>query len=221
MDQVKTIRICRIEKFDAATMTADITILQTEAGLNNEVFNVPVSHMSFGDFVIRPSYKRGDLVIVGFSDTAIDDVLISANQQESDITERFREEDAIVLQGINSMKQTLPSDHSNDLVIAKKDFSSKIVIKDNNDIVLEASGSILLGESASEGVPLGNQLKQWLDAHQHDITALKNAFDNHTHEYSWTNSGGNGTTSSPSTSFPSSTSDPTSGSPDSSEKVKI
>lgn len=42
---------------------------------------------------------------------------------------------------------------------------------------------ILLGDSASEGVPLGNQLKEWLD--------------NHTHDFSWTSDSGNGKTSAP------------------------
>lgn len=56
---------------------------------------------------------------------------------------------------------------------------------------------ILLGSpGAEEGVPLGNELKKWLDGH--------------THDFSWTSSAGSGTTSAP-----------TEESPDPSEKVFV
>jgi phage baseplate assembly protein gpV len=46
------------------------------------------------------------------------------------------------------------------------------------------ANEILLGDGATEGTPLGKTLKEWLD--------------NHTHEYSWTDTGGSGTTGKPS-----------------------
>lgn len=58
-----------------------------------------------------------------------------------------------------------------------------VEIEINQGKVIIKANEILLGDTATEGVPLGNQLKAWLD--------------NHTHEYTWTESGGNGTTSPP------------------------
>lgn len=84
----------------------------------------------------------------------------------------------------------------------KEEKVLKVMVNDvsievNNGKVTIKSDEILLGsDSAAEGVPLGNQLKDWLD--------------NHTHDYSWSDSAGSGSTSSP-----------TSTSPAVSEKVKI
>ncbi len=75
----------------------------------------------------------------------------------------------------------------------KQDKSLKIVT--DGPVTIEG-GDIYLADGASEGVPLGDQLKSWLDSHAHD--------------YTWTDSGGSGTTDSPD--------DP---SPESSERVKV
>ncbi|WP_163538310.1 phage baseplate assembly protein V [Gracilibacillus sp. YIM 98692] len=72
----------------------------------------------------------------------------------------------------------------------------QVDIQVRNGRVTINADEVLLGTNASEGVPLGNQLKQWLD--------------NHTHDYSWTDAAGNDQTSKPN-----------SPSPSVSEKVKV
>ncbi|SFP11444.1 hypothetical protein [Salibacterium halotolerans] len=71
-----------------------------------------------------------------------------------------------------------------------------VELKVQGGSVTVSAEEVQLGENAEDGIPLGKQLKQWLD--------------NHTHPISWTNSGGSGDSSPPSTSSPSP-----------SEKVKV
>lgn len=195
-EDVKTIKLARIESFDPVKMVADVTILQKEEGEKNELFGIPVSCLRAGGFIVKPPYRQGDIVNVAFSSLSMDEVLISGKEENVSITEQFRNEDAVVQFGIPTMIDSFPSDHSEDLVIAKDDYSSKIVLTSGGDIVIQADGNVLLGENAEEGVPLGTTLKTWLDSHTHPI--------------SWTDSGGSGTSGSPS-----------SASPAPSEKVKL
>lgn len=64
----------------------------------------------------------------------------------------------------------------------------EVEIKINKGKVTVKADEILLGDNATEGIPLGNQLKNWLD--------------NHTHSYSWNDGSGSSTTSAPSYSSP-------------------
>lgn len=195
-EDVKTIKLARIESFDPAKMVANVTILQTEEGEKNELFGIPVSCLRAGGFIIKPPYQQGDIVNVAFSSISMDEVLISGKEENVSITEQFRNEDAVVQFGIPTMGDSFPAEHAEDLVIAKDDYSSKIVLTNDGDIIIQSDGNVLLGESAEEGVPLGTTLKGWIDSHVHPI--------------SWTDGGGSGTSG-----------PPTTPSPDPSEKVKI
>lgn len=162
-DNVHTAAIARIEKYDATVMKADITLMQS----GEEIFDVPVSLLEAGEFIIRPPYTKGNLVIVVFSESSIDEVITTGEQKESRVTGKHNITDAMVIQGVKSFNKALPSDHAEDLVIAKKDFTSKVVLKKNGDVIIESNNQIYLGENATEGVPLGDQLKGWLDSHTH------------------------------------------------------
>ncbi|KAB8139259.1 hypothetical protein F9U64_01145 [Gracilibacillus oryzae] len=174
-----TAAIARIENYDPSLMKADITIMQT----GDEVFDVPVSYFHTKDFIIRPPYQKGDLVTVIFAESSIDELITTGEQQEPRAKEKFSITDAIITQGVQTFQVPLPIGHENDLIIAKKDFTSKVVIKESGEVVIESDSNIYLGENATEGVPLGDQLKQWLDSH--------------THAYTWSDPGGNGVTSPP------------------------
>jgi hypothetical protein len=181
---MNTCAICRIEKVDLKLMKADVVPL-FEEGLT-PILNVPISPQQTGDYIIRVPYKKGDLVTVVFSQRDIDSILYGGGEQS---TRMLGIDDAIIIGGINTYNNPLPEGYEEDLLIAKKDFKSRIVIGKDNNITVETDGNIFLGDGATEGVPLGNQLKQWLDSH--------------THPYTWTDPGGNGFTSPPSSSSPS------------------
>ena len=69
----------------------------------------------------------------------------------------------------------------------KLDNSGNLTINGGN-VIIEGGEVKLGGNNANEGVPLGDALKQYLDSHNHD--------------YSWTDSGGSGTTSTPNQNCP-------------------
>lgn len=184
----------RIEKFDATKMKAEVTPLvkyKNKDGSMEErplLIEVPVSFLKAGPFVIRPPYKPNDIVLIVFADEDIENALLSGDISEPNSTRVHSLDDAIVVGAIMPFTKELPGEHADDLIIAKDDFSTKIVIKENGEIIIQG-GKVYLGhESAFEGVPLGDTLKEWLDEH--------------THPYTWTDPAGSGNTSPPSSPSP-------------------
>lgn len=109
--------LARVVRFDAQSMKADIQPLQQGLPMITEV---PVALQKAGPFFIRAPYEVGDVVVVVFSDFALD------GSSES----RHRIDDAVIVGGI-SMGH-LPSEHANDLVIARSDMSLKLTISEND-----------------------------------------------------------------------------------------
>lgn len=184
----------KIEKFNAQTMKAEVSPLTRFRDKSGELktrpllIEVPVSFLKAGPFVIRPPYKTGDVVLVAFADEDIENVLLSGELSNPNSTRTHSLDDAIVVGAIMPFTTTLPGDHLEDLIIATEDFSTKIVVQENGEIIIQGGKVYLGSESAVEGVPLGDTLKNWLD--------------NHVHPYTWTSSGGGGNTSPPSGSSP-------------------
>jgi len=158
----------RIETFDASKMKANvIPLVKNKDGDKPILIEVPVSFIKAGPFLIRPPYKKGDIVLVVFADEDIDNVLLSGKVSEPNSIRKHSLDDAIVVGGIMPFTQTLPNEHIEDLVIAKDDFTTKIVVKEDGEIIIQG-GKVYLGSGdAEEGIPLGNALKQWLDNHTH------------------------------------------------------
>lgn len=173
IEGINSCTIGKIEKFDATTMKADVVPLvkkKNKDGTTEDIsllIEVPVSFMKAGPFLIRPPYKTGDIVLVVFADRDIENVLFSGDKGDPIRNDLHSLDNAIIVGGIMPFTKALPADHVNDLIIAKDDFSTKIVIKENGDIIIKG-GKIYLGaDTAVEGVPLGNALKTWLDSHTH------------------------------------------------------
>lgn len=191
---INSCTIARIEKFDAKKMKAEVTPLvkyKNKDGSMEErplLIEVPVSFLKAGPFVIRPPYKVGDIVLIVFADDDIENVLLSGDISEPNSTRVHSLDDAIVVGAIMPFTKELPGQHSDDLIIAKDDFSTKIVVKENGEIIVQGGKVYLGSEFAFEGVPLGNSLKEWLDSH--------------THPYAWTDPAGSGDTSPPSSPSP-------------------
>lgn len=189
-----TCTLARIERFDAKLMQADITPLhEPDASM---ILNCPVAAQQTGEFVMRFPYQPGNIVVVVFSQRDIEPILYGGGEQ----SKRYLDmDDAVIIGGINLFTEPLegiPAEHDEDLVIAHKSFKSRIIMRKDGAIIADTDSNIYLGKDAEEGIPLGDQLKAWLD--------------NHTHSYTWTDSGGSGETSVPK-----------SPSPAPSEKVRI
>jgi len=154
---INSCTIGKIEKFDATTMKANVIPLvkkKNKDGTTEDVsllIEVPVSFLKAGPFLIRPPYKAGDIVLVVFSDRDIENVLFSGDKGEPIRCETHSLDNAIVVSGIMPFTKTLPGEHSNDLIIAKEDLTSKIVIKENGEILIESDrGVTISGPSKTE-----------------------------------------------------------------------
>ncbi len=161
---INTCAICRIDAVDMQEMRADVTPLFDDE--LTPILNVPIATHQTSDFIIRVPYKSGDLVIVVFSQRDIDPIMFGGGEQA---THTFGIDDAIIVGGISLFTNPLIAITADDedFLITKKDYTSRIVIAKNGDIRAETDGHIFLGENATEGVPLGDQLKVWLDSHTH------------------------------------------------------
>jgi len=168
-DDLHTALIAKIETFDPVKMKASIKPLNK---VNNEelpiIPEVPVMMLKAGNFFIRPPYQKGDIVYVIFAEHDIDNIMLTGKEESSNSQRKHSYDDAIVVGGIMPYTQSLTSDYNTDLVIAKSDMTSKVILRDSGDIIIESAGDVLLGsETASEGVPKGDSLKTWLDSHTH------------------------------------------------------
>lgn len=65
--------VCRIERFDASKMLADVQPMIRQEKQPGKVTDLPllvnirVGYQGAGDYVVRPPYKKGDLVWVSFA----------------------------------------------------------------------------------------------------------------------------------------------------------
>lgn len=147
----------KIDNFNSKTMKADIMPLVKKRYENGEVENVsllievPVSAMKAGPFVIRPPYRKGDIVLVVFADSDIENALLSGDVSKPNSTRKHSLDDAIVVGGVMPFTNTLPEEHSKDLIIGNEDFSTKIVLKEAGGILFESDKEITIkGPSGTE-----------------------------------------------------------------------
>ncbi len=173
LDGINNCMLAKIETFDHKKMKANVIPLVKYRNKDNSIeerpmlIEVPVSFVKAGPFVIRPPYQSGDIVLLVFADEDIENVLFSGDISEPNSARTHSLDDAIIIGGIMPFMEGLPDEHGKDLIIANKDFSTKVVLKENGDIIIQGNKVFLGNESAIEGIPLGDTLKEWLDSHTH------------------------------------------------------
>lgn len=239
LDDVHTALPARVERFNPQTLRGEVVPLvkrKVEQGGEPEalppILDVPFQMPKAGPFIMRFPVRRGDTVLVVFSERALDYIMTDGEPQDPRLRRRHALDDAIALPGLMHLGEgELPGEHGDDVILLHRDNGVKIVLQADGKVlienlnaearwelmpdgetvlttpphvvrlvpggpaVLESPDLRLGGEDADEGVPLGKQLKQWLDGHEHP--------------YTWTSGAGSGTTG-----------PPTSPSPDPSEVVK-
>lgn len=164
-EQLHTALHAKIVKVDLQYMRADVE-LPLEG--NPLLMQVPIATHQTADFVVRPPYKPGDEVLLVFSMKDIEPLLYGGGTPSR---RQHALDDALIVGGITPFTEPLPgswSEHEEDFVIGKRDLTSRIVLTATGDVRVESSGTVFIGEGAEEGIPLGTQLKDWLDNHTHD-----------------------------------------------------
>ena len=134
------------------------------------LYNVPVITHQNKKFTMIFPYEAGDKVQVLFSHRDLANVL--ANDGSEPRIERFKMEYAFVIGAPllydDPVDPMIKNVEPNDFVFAKRDNSVRIIIKENNDVQIDTDGKLILGnEDTEERIPLGVQLKQYLDNHTH------------------------------------------------------
>ena len=153
------------------------------------IYDIPFVTMRTRDFVFIPPYQAGDRVVILFSHRDITNILDNKGAQADNAN--FDKSDAVIVGTINLFDEPINLGESNDgdIVLKKHDDSLSVKIDGDNNIEIKTDGNIYLGDkNEAEPMPLGRQLKEWLD--------------NHTHDYDWTDSGGSSTTKPPKVSSP-------------------
>jgi hypothetical protein len=151
----------KINKYDAEKMRAEITLISKQ-NLEGEmveippVLEVPVGFMKAGKFIIRPPFQKGDVVVVVFSEKAIDQLLISGKSEEVKYTRMHSIDDAIIVNSLQLESESdLNSSYTSDLLIENQEANSRIVMKNNGDLLAETSGNTTIDTSGSTTVNSG------------------------------------------------------------------
>ena len=128
--------VARIETHDTAKMRADITplLLVTAKGKSPVPYavisDVPVGFMYAGGFVIRPKYKKGNLVWVSAATFSIEKAL-SGSLDRTD-GRVFSIENSCILHGVSGKTFVPPSDFDSDgLIICNESGTTRFVLNDD------------------------------------------------------------------------------------------
>ena len=120
--------------------------------------DVPLFQFMTSNALIELPFATGDIVLLVFADYDIQNLVLTGELSEVNTNDIHSLNDAIALPlGLNPINTTLS-------------INTRIIIKNNGDIVAETTGNIFLGsENASDGVARGTPLKTWNDGHVHPI----------------------------------------------------
>lgn len=198
LDDVHTALPARVERFDLVTLRGEVVpLVKRKVQREGEpepwppILDVPFWMPKAGPFVLRLPVQRGDVVLLVFSERALDYLLVDGQPQDPRFRRRHALDDAIAIPGLlHQGEGALPSEHGQDVALFDRNNGNKIVLKASGDCILHIpAGRIYLAdEGATEGAARGTSLKQWLDEH--------------THPYYWTDPGGSDVTGPPTTPSP-------------------
>ena len=174
-NQIFTTTIGTVVEYNRSlNMISKLSIAPEEKlGIDEVIFlyNVPVITHQNKKFTMIFPYEAGDKVQVLFSHRDLSNIL--ANDGSEPNVERFKKEYAVVIGAPllfdDPVDPMIKNVDPNDFVFAKRDNSVRIIVKENNDVQIDTDGKLILGkEDTEERVPLGNELKHWLDNHTHE-----------------------------------------------------
>lgn len=133
------------------------------------IYNIPFTGFNNEDFVLFQPYKVGDKVTILFSHRDIDNILENDGSEQDG--SNFNKSDAVIIGGLNLFDNPIDQEDvkEGDILLKKRDNSMKIRIDyETNDVSIETDGNIYLGnKNESQPMPLGKDLKDWLDNHTH------------------------------------------------------
>lgn len=170
-NQIFTTTIGEVVEMDREYNRVKKLLIKKEEKLNITddvyLYNVPIVTHQNKDFVMLFPYKTGDKVQVLFSHRDLANIL--ANDGSDPNVEKFKMEYALVIGApilFDDPIAKIEGTEETDVVFAKRDGGATLIIKDNNDVIINSEGNIYLGDKAS-AKELNKELKEWLDNHTH------------------------------------------------------
>jgi hypothetical protein len=186
---IHTALLARIDSYDPVHLIATVKPLAKWVMEKDgkpvempQLIEVPVCFLKAGPFIIRPPYVPGDVVLVVFSEHALDKLMLVANPTDAGHNRKFALDDAIVIGGILTAgtvanaagaKGRAPDEGPADnaaLYIGNTKTNTRMLFRTNGDItiVLGAGNKLYLAKSgATHPVTFADVVKQIFDAHTH------------------------------------------------------
>lgn len=138
-EELNTCAFAEIINVELDFMRADIKLLSPEEDI---IMQVPIAPLQTNEFIIRVPYKTGDTVVVAFSQSDIDPFLFGGGESSR---RQHSIDDAVIIGGVASFLNPLPNDfaqHEGDLIISKRDYTSKFILKESGEILIESDENI-------------------------------------------------------------------------------
>src|SRR5690606_18511952 len=144
LDDLHVALPARVERFDPATLRGDVVPLVKRRVTNDgepeplpPILDVPFWMPKAGPFVLRLPVRRGDVVLVVFSERALDYLLVDGNPQEPRFRRRHALDDAIAIPGLlHQGEGALPSEHGQDVALFDRNTGNKIVLTASGDCII-------------------------------------------------------------------------------------
>lgn len=175
LNQVYTMSIGEIIELDMQLMRASKVRLidEAETGPYEDhgelyIYNIPLNGITNDSLIIVPPYKVGDKVTVLFSHRDITNIL--ENDGSDPMPTNFDKSDAVILGHVNLFTNPINVTDWEEGEMVIKAPNDNLTIKIDNDLNIEVKtiGNVYLGDKEeTEPMPLGRQLKEWLDNHTH------------------------------------------------------
>lgn len=147
-----TSAIAELVSVDLQRMQADIKLLEAEESL---IMSVPIGAQQTGGFIIRPPYQAGDKVVVVFSKEDVEPFLYGGGEP-SEL--EHDKDNAMIVCGISDYLTELPAgfaEYEQDLIIANKELSAKLVIKGTGEIIMESNEQIDINSAKDINIMAG------------------------------------------------------------------
>lgn len=130
-------------KYMRLDVKADMTTEELEDMPDAEIImQVPIATHQTKEFVVRPPYQVGDVVLLVVSHHDIEPILFDGGEHKK---QRHSLDDALVISGVTKFTEPLSDDYAEfeeDLIISKRDLSAKIVIKKDGEVIIESDKDI-------------------------------------------------------------------------------
>jgi len=166
----------RIEKYDYSTQKADVKPLIKKRYVGGVVealpviSNVPVVWPGNSTAALTFPLKRGDGVLLIFSERAIGEWLSDGGDTEPEDPRKFDLSDAIAVPGLYAFTHTSPAANNDD--VALRSGTTDVILRKNGDIELNAKGVGHFKVAANGKVALGTGSVEVLDIIDQVIDAL-------------------------------------------------